>query len=234
MLSTSTRWALLGVLVIAFVGWAPAAPREPMVLDMDALVADYPDNVRMLLENDHVWVYEISLEPGDRLAGHRTGDFFVYALTDANLLLIPNYEPEIIRMMAGQAQWHPFEPHAVINRGTSTARYLVVARRSSVIPPKPVEHGCPLEEVAAPGTAKTLLNNRDGRVTEVTLPAGEAQPAHCGLSRVVYSLNSYEIRMGDKESAFGAGMAHFHEADNHFVENIGQTTAHYVVFEMKR
>jgi len=234
MLSASIRWTLLCVLVVVFVASAPSAPKEAMVLDLDGLVAEYPNNVRVLLENDHVWVYEIALQPGDRLAAHRTGDFFLYALTDANLLLIPNHEPEIMRMMAGQVQWHPFEPHAVVNRGTATARYLVVARRSSVMPPKPVEHGCPLEEVAAAGTAKTLLNNRDGRVTEVTLPAGQAQPAHCGLNRVIYSLNAYEIRMGDKESAFGAGMAHFHEADNHFVENIGKTTAHYVVFEMKR
>lgn len=234
MLSTSIRWTLVCVLIVAFVAPVIAAPKNAAVLDMDALAAEYPANVRMLLENDHVWVYEITLEPGDRLAAHRTGDFFLYALTDANLLLIPNHEPEITRIQAGQAQWHPFEPHAVINRGTTAARYLVVARRASVIPPKPVEHGCPLDEVAAPGTAKTLLDNRDGRVTEVMLPAGAAQPEHCGLSRVIYSLNSYEIRMGETESAFGAGMAHFHEADNHFVENVGETMAHYVVFELKR
>lgn len=234
MLSHKTRWMLICVLVGAFLGPAAAAPRGEQVMDMDAMVAAYPHNIKMLLENDHVWVYEITLEPGDRLASHRTGDFFLYAMTDADLLLIPNHEPEIMGLRAGQARWFPFEPHAVVNRGTAVARYLVVARRGSVIPARPVEHGCPLDEVAAPETFKTLLDNRDGRVTEVMLPPGAAQPEHCGLNRVIYSLNSYEIRMGERQSAFGAGMAHFHESDNHSVENVGETMAHFLVFELKR
>ncbi len=234
MLAKGFRFTLVCALVIAFFGPAVAAPRDPIVMDMEALVAAHPNNIKMLLENEHVWVFEVTLKPGERLETHRTGDFYLYALTDAKLLLIPNYEPEIMRLRAGQVQWHGFEPHAVVNQGDVIARYLVVSRRGSVIPPKPEVHGCPLAEVAAPGTAETLLNNRNGRVTEVTLPAGAAQPEHCGLSRVIYSLNAYEIRMHETESAFGAGMAHFHEADNHAVENIGSTMAHYLVFELKR
>ncbi|MBI1355246.1 MAG: hypothetical protein GC160_12935 [Acidobacteria bacterium] len=212
----------------------PATPAEAGVMDMDGLLAAYPNNVRMLLENDHVWVYEVRLAPGERLGTHRTGDFFLYALTDAKLLMLPNYEPELLRLRAGQARWFGFEPHDVINRGAKEARYLVVARHSSPLPATPVEHGCPLAEVAPAGTAKVLLDNRNGRVTEVMLPAGTEQPRHCGLNRVVYSLNAYEIAMDGREGAFGAGMTHFHEADNHAVRNIGATPAHYLVFELKR
>jgi hypothetical protein len=234
MLTRSFRWTLVCALVIGLAAPVALMARNPIVMDMEDLLVQYPDNVKMLLENNQVWVFEVTLAPGEKLATHRTGDFFLYPLTDANLLYIPNYEPEIEHLRAGQVQWHGFEPHAVVNRGTTVAKYLVVARHGGVLPAVPEEHGCPLADVAPAGTAKVLLDNRDGRVTEVTLPAGAQQPGHCGLNRVLYSLNSYEVQMDGREGAFGAGMAHYHVAGNHAVKNVGETMAHYVVFELKR
>ena len=223
--------AIVVGLGLASVGYLAA--KDPIVMDMEDMLEKHPANVRMILENDHVWVFEVRLRPGESLGTHRTGDFFVYALTDADLTFIPSYEPELIQLRSGEAFWHHFEPHAVVNRGTKDAKYLVVARRGSVLPKQPAERGHPLAHVAPPSMARTMLDNRNGRVSEVTLQPGEEQPVHYGLNRVIYSLSAYTIEMGGREVAFEPGTAHFHKPDNHGAKNVGETTARYLVFELK-
>lgn len=41
-------------------------------------------------------------------------------------------------------------------------------------------------------------------------------------------------RMEEKETVLKAGTAHWHTADEHSVENVGETLAHYLIFEFKK
>jgi len=87
--------------------------------------------------------------------------------------------------------------------------------------------------------AGAVFENEHVRLIEVQLQMAEKQPVHHGLPRLIYALTPYTIKytsdqMEEKETVLEAGTAHWHTADEHSVENIGETLAHYLIFEFKK
>jgi hypothetical protein len=208
-------------------------PIDPIVKDVPQMLAMYPNNVKLLFENDYVWVLEYRLEPGDALPVHDLGNHAVYALSDYRLLALHSYEPSVEGWTTGKAAWYRCEPQEVTNIGNTPARYLAVARK-----PFPLDEARRIVHddwtVRSPQPVQELIANPQMRIMEIVLAPGEIQPVHQGLHRVVYSLTNYQIRMAGSEYQFRPGDIHFHGPGEHAVENTGRTPARYLVFEMRK
>ena len=223
---------LCGVLLAGCLVGVPASAKD-VVLDFERLAAAHPAQVEILFENDYVWVTRVKLAPGEGLPMHASGKRFVYPLSDYDVLYIANYEPEQMSRRKQEAHFHPAEDHALQNRGKTTVDFVEVILKPT---PRPASRATAPCEVAkeSPKNANVAFENNDGRVVEVTLGPGETLASHFGGNRVVYSLSDYQIRMGESEIRFRSGQAHWHDACEHQVENTGQTTARFLVFELKR
>jgi hypothetical protein len=233
-------WAGLYVMIAALLMGSPqliaADPlsSDPIVRDVPQMLAEYPDNIKLLFENEYVWVLEYRLEPGEALPVHDLGNHAVYTLSDYRMLFLRSYEPSAERWISGEAYWYRCEPQEVKNIGDALALYVAVARKPFPLGEAP--RIAPEDDltVSNPQGAKRLLENSHMRIIEVTLSPGETQPVHQGLYRVVYSLANYQIRMAGKERQFHSGDAHFHGPGEHAVQNTGQTWAKYIVFELHK
>lgn len=125
------------------------------------------------------------------------------------------------------------------NIGDTDASYLVVTRKDMALP---TTEGYEVSKDASMldmDHSENIFENDYVRIIEVNIPVGEGQPMHQGVNRLIYSLTPYTIKytsdkMETKESTMEAGDAHWHTADEHAVENIGETDAHYVIFEFKK
>jgi quercetin dioxygenase-like cupin family protein len=89
---------------------------------------------------------------------------------------------------------------------------------------------------AAPATAEpmtSVFSNEYATASVVTLAPGQVLPAHNGGPRAIYSLSDYTIRFTQggqtTEPSWKTGQAHFHEAGEHAIENIGTTEAKFLV-----
>ena len=92
-------------------------------------------------------------------------------------------------------------------------------------------------EQATGEKAQRLFENQYAEVMRVALAPGDALPRHEGGPRVIYALGSYTIRFQqggrDVERSFRRGDVHFHEVGVHTVENVGDSTAAFVIFERR-
>jgi hypothetical protein len=155
------------------------------VLDFDKLAAAHPSKIDVVFENGYVWVAHFKLAPGEELPVHSSGSRFVYALSDFDLLYVPNYEPERMTQRAGQAHWHQSEDHAIRNRGKTAAEFVAVIPKPTPRPgPRPVGP-CEVAQ-RAPQKAKVLFENNEGRVIRIELKPGERLPAHFASNRAIY------------------------------------------------
>jgi len=89
---------------------------------------------------------------------------------------------------------------------------------------------------AAPSTAEpmtSVFSNEYATASVVTLAPGRVLPAHNGGPRAVYSLSDCTIRFTQggqtSEPSWKVGQAHFHEAGEHSIENIGTSEAKFLV-----
>ena len=85
--------------------------------------------------------------------------------------------------------------------------------------------------------AQRLFENEYAEVMRVALAPGDSLPRHEGGARVVYALGDYEVAFmheGEETTrSFSEGDVHFHEAGVHTAENVGDSTAAFVVFERR-
>lgn len=226
----------LFVIGLVLMAWLSGCGEQEVVQD---IVTAYPDQTTLVLENDYVRAVEFSLQPGEKLPLHAGGPRVVYALSDYTIRWTEGGEVSEKSWKEGNVHWHSAIDHAVKNTGDTEAVYLVVTRKET---PLPEVEGYDLAQDASQMDAEhasVLLDNEHVRVIRIDLPAGEKQQEHHGVYRLVYALNDYNTtytsdKMGTKEFAGRKGTAHWHEPDAHAVENTGETTAMYVLFEFKK
>jgi len=207
--------------------------RDDVVLDLNGLIAARPGQVQLLFENPYVWVTSVTLKPGESLPMHETGKRIVYPLTYSELLYVPNYEPEQVAENEGAVHWHPNEAHALVNRGKTAVRRVAVIRKPYPLPKPGVQVCCEVVE-KTPFNARIIFENNEARVIEIRLQRGESQPVHFASNRVIYSLSSYRLRMGDEVHRYDPGSVDWSGPSEHSVENVGESEARYIVFELKR
>lgn len=84
-----------------------------------------------------------------------------------------------------------------------------------------------------PQLSSVVFENEHVRAMLVTLQPGDELPEHSGTERVVFSLTDYRILFTEDgesiERNWHAGQAHWHEARDHAVRNIGETEARFLV-----
>lgn len=206
---------------------------------VEDIVAAAPEMTSVVFENDFVTAVEFTLKPGETLPLHKGGNRAIYSLSDYKIKWTEGKEVTETEWTKGEAHWHYAVDHAVENIGETDARYLVVTRKDMALP---AAEGYDISQDASyldTDHSQNIFENDYVRIIEVNIPVGEAQPMHHGVNRLIYSLTPYRIKytsdkMETKESTMEPGTAHWHTADKHAVENIGETEVRYVIFEFKQ
>ncbi|MBN1481016.1 hypothetical protein EH223_00915 [candidate division KSB1 bacterium] len=205
---------------------------------VEDIVAAHPEHAKVVFENAYVNAVEFTLSPGDKLPLHKGGARVVYSLSDYKLKWTEADEESEKEWAKGDAHWHAGIDHAAENIGDTEAQYIVVTRTDSMLPDIGDYDISQDASQLDPEHAKNIFENEHVRIVEVMLPPGESQPLHQGINRLIYSLSSYNIKYVsdqiDKETQTEQGEAHWHAADQHAVQNIGETDAHYIIFEFKK
>ena len=202
-------------------------------------VATHPANTTVKIENDYVKVVEFMIKPGDKLSLHKGGPRAIYSLSDYKLKWTEGDQETEKEWTKGHAHWHNAIEHAVENIGDTDANYLVVTRKEMALPQTDDYDIAQDASQLDSDHANIIFENEHVRIIEVKLAAGESQTMHHGINRLIYSLTSYQIefisdKMETMETKVEAGDTHWHTADKHAVENIGETLAHYLIFEFKQ
>lgn len=91
---------------------------------------------------------------------------------------------------------------------------------------------------AAKGASKVLFENERVRVLEATYPPGTTHETHSHPDHVVYALEDAKVRMtGEDGKAVDVdikkGGTRWQPAVTHKTENIGATTLHAILVELK-
>lgn len=210
---------------------SPAASAPAVIAD---IAAARPDAVTTALRNDYVRVLRFDLAPGEALPGHRGGRRVVYALNDYQVAWTENGDA------LGQGRWsegdvHVHGPgvHAIENTGENTASFVIVERLDAALPEAPVPTGAE----ALPAGARGLHAGEHFGVLNVELAPGEAQQDHPGGWRAIYALTGSTIEWRQdgnvSERSWRAGQAHWHAPGIHAAANTGETTARWLVVEIR-
>lgn len=201
----------------------------------DAVIEDiavaHPDEVRVAFENEYVRVLRFDVPAGAALPAHEGRRRVVYALGDYELEWAEDDEaPQRRGWTEGDVHVHDAGVHALRNVGTTTASFVVFERLDTALPAAAGESHSPAD---LPNGARLLLTEPDLQVLEVELAPGDGQTTHPGGWRVIYSLTDYTIEWeeGDEigEPTWSAGDAHWHEPGPHRAENVGDSTARWVI-----
>ena len=197
-----------------------------------------PTGKAAYLENEYVWVHDISLQPGEELPLHAAGDRVVIALSDYVLQFEQEDETCHEELSKGMVHAHRAGIHWAVNVGDTEARFLIVARKGE---PLPALAQRVWEEESLEETAQTIvLFENDGmRVTEVLVMPGDTLEVHWEPNRVVYACTDYvatcSVEMGiSAERVFRAGDVHWYYAGFFKLENIGALPAHFLAVGLKR
>jgi hypothetical protein len=196
-----------------------------------------PETVQF--ENEFVKVSEFVLKSGDKIPLHEGGPRVVYALSNYTIKWTEGDQVSDKTWQKGDVHWHEAIEHAVENIGETEANYLVITRKEN---PLPETGNYSINQDASQSDtdhATAVFENDNVRVVEVKIAAGDSQPMHDGVNRLIYSITAYKIeytsdQMDTKEMTMNAGDIHWHTSDQHAVKNIGETLAHYVIFEFKQ
>ncbi len=187
---------------------------------------------QFVLQNEWAEAFTITLAPGEALPAHDGAARVVYSLGDYTIRYTEGDSTREATWQRGDVHTHSAGVHAIENIGTTPAQLLIVHRTSAPLPA-----GGDVTD-ATPSSAP-LVNDDRFAVREVALEPAGSEPAHAGRARVVYALSDYTIRYETEgeapiERSFTAGQAHWHDAGQHRVTNIGTTPARFLVVQFKQ
>jgi hypothetical protein len=192
-----------------------------------------------VLSESWVQVDKIELPVGGMLPTHKGLDRIAISLSDYNIELEEVGGAKNTKSWKrGEVHWHGSKEHSVKNVGSTPARFLVIAKlRSDSILGKPIQEH---KHIAGgdDNLPKVVFDNDFAVVSEVVLQPGQKQSPHQSDRRVVVALSDYEIvynseTVKDRKVAVKSESVHTHEADRHFVSNVGKTAAHFLVVVLK-
>lgn len=194
----------------------------------------------VLFENDYSEVVKVRLAPGQALASHQGEARVIYSLSDYSIQWEENGQDEGIKSWkAGDVHAHVAGQHSAKNTGDTTAEWLAFIKKEAELPDS--EENMLENDVntVASELSTIRFENDSYKITEVNLPAGQSIPTHSGINRIIYSLSDYSLqydsnREGSEEKSFKAGEAHWHEASEHALKNIGMTEARFLVVAYKK
>jgi hypothetical protein len=196
-----------------------------------------PKQEKLLFENEYVRAYEVTLNPGDKLTPHESGNRLIYSFTTYSLRYHWDNRVSEERRKPGDLHYHPSGVHAEENAGKQRATFLIVERTSKPLPAVELV-GSDMAR-ASPSNTRVLFDREMAKVFEVTLPPRDAVAMHLGLNRLVYALTGYslgvqtpdgkEVRESGKK-----GSMKWHSAGLHGVQNKLDASVKFLVFAFKR
>jgi quercetin dioxygenase-like cupin family protein len=193
----------------------------------------------VIFENAYAEVVKVTLAPGEQQPVHDGANRVIYALTD----YVIDWEEE--GQKTGEKTWkkgdvhfHEAGTHAAKNTGTTTAEWLIFAKKEAELPD--CEDNTLEKDVTtvAAEMASVLIDKDSFKITSVALPKGASIPMHSGVNRIIYALTDYQLAYesnteGKSEKQFKAGDVHWHEACMHALENTGDSDAEFLVVSYK-
>jgi hypothetical protein len=204
---------------------------------LSASAQNPPRQEKLIFENEYVRAYEATLNPGESLQPHETGNRLIYSLT--SYVLRYHWENKVSEenRKAGDVHSHPAGMHFEENGGKQKAMFLIVERTSKALPP--VEGSGHDMAKVSPYNTKVLLDREQAKIFEVTLYPKDAVAMHFGLNRLVYGLTSYDLVVKtpdgkEQKESHKKGSCEWHPAGKHSVENRGTQLARFVVFAFKK
>jgi hypothetical protein len=196
-----------------------------------------PKQEKLVFENPYVKAYEVTLNPGDKLPPHESGNRIIYSLTDYALRYKWDGKTSEEKRKAGDVHYHPAGVHAEESGGTGPARFILVERLAATLPPA---EGTGIDMAKAnPHNTRVLFDRDMGKVFEVTLYPKDAVSMHFGLDRLIYSFGSGDLLVttpdGKKsKETIKKGSYAWHPAGLHAVDNIGTNPVKFLVFGFKK
>jgi hypothetical protein len=196
-----------------------------------------PKQEKLLFENEYTRVYEATLNPGESLPPHETGNRLIYSLSAYVLRYHWDNKVSEENRKAGDVHFHPAGVHNEENAGKQKAVFLIVERTSKALPA--VEGSGHDMAKASPYNTRVLLDREQAKIFEVALYPKDAVAMHFGLNRIVYGLTSYELIVKtpdgkEQKEIHKKGSCEWHAAGMHTVENRGTEVAKFVVFSFKK
>ncbi len=193
---------------------------------------------KILFENDYATVVKIQLKPGQFISppsGNKAKTRVIYSLTDY-LLDWKNEDGkmETKKWKQGDIHSHEAGDHYVINKSNTIAEWLVFIKKNKSLPTCGENTIRDDVNSVSPEFSQTLFDNKNFKITKVSLPKGERISTHSGINRLIYSLSDYEL-MYESDSKdqvdkkFKVKEIHWHEASKHAFENTGETEAKFLV-----
>lgn len=194
----------------------------------------------VIFENDYAQAIQVTLNPGEELAPHEGKTRLIYSLCDYTIDWAGQSAAPILKnWKKGDVHVHEPGELSLKNSGSTKAEWVAFTRKDGALPTAD-DQSLDNDANGLDGSfAKQLFDNEQFRITEIKLAAGEAIPLHDGIHRLIYSLSDYSIRYqssneGTSEKSFKKGAVHWHEADQHALENIGNTEAHFLIVAYKK
>ncbi len=191
-----------------------------------------------LYENEYVRVLRFDVAPGKTIAEHPGRNRVIYALSDYTIAWREEGKSETTTSWkAGDVHAHEALSHSLTNIGDTPAQFLVFERQDATLPASST--ATELDAAIADSEhASLLFENEHFQVIRVSLAPEQAQPLHEGGWRVIYSLTDYALnwREGDDpvvEKHWSQGQVHWHEPGFHAAENVGETTAEWLIVTLK-
>lgn len=195
-----------------------------------------PEIYKILLENEHVRVLEMTLPPGSTDAMHSHPLAFIYYLDGGDVrLTAPDGSTYAATLKDGGHFWQQPTTHMVENIGDTTIRAVAFEIRSATGSAIALQH--PPEEVA-PGTNTLLIDNERIRVVETITPPGGGGTLHDHMNMVVYTVSPVKLNIAGadgvaREVEVPAGTALWMQPTTHRVTNIGNEPSHLLHVEIK-
>jgi len=196
-----------------------------------------PKQERLVFQNEYVRVYEVTLNPGDKLTPHESGNRLIYSFNAYTLRYHWDNRISDEKRKAGDIHYHPSGVHAEENAGKQKATFLIVERSSTPLPV--VELAGHDMAKMSPSNTRVLFDREMAKVFEVSLPPRDAVAMHLGLNRLVYALSAYDLAIqtpdGKEARETGKkGSMEWHPAGLHGVRNRSDSFARLLVFAFKR
>lgn len=228
MNSTTHRLSIIPLLILFLFAACERADED--------ILKSMPEKTKLIFENEYVRVFNSTLEPGEVQPFHRGGNRLIYALSNYTIDYYQQEDTTEITWNKGGLHWHEEGIHAVENVGQTVADYLVIERKKATLPDTEhdIDERTPI--LAETGFTIEQFENDYARVCRVTIPSGELMPGHYCFNRLIYSLSDYKIHYTSEkqdtiDKEFFTGDFHWHPADRHSIENIGEEDAKFIIFE---
>lgn len=91
-----------------------------------------PENYKLLLENEHVRVFDVRIRPGERLRLHSNGPSVIYVFNDGRLQHTYEDGTAVVKTaVSGSLIWDDAETHETMNVGDTDIHSLKVELKTT-------------------------------------------------------------------------------------------------------